>query len=425
MIPFLKKALRRLQARPLLGIPIRAGFIALDRLRGIEPLLPQPANRTSRLGRKERLLLIAEFNPGGIPTVIENIDSWCALSKFRIDVLNLFPQRPGALRIPSEINLDTYDGIIVHCTVAYNVQNLITLDEARPKKIADYKGLKILFKQDEHYKPGLVAEYIGSRGFDGVITMCRPKDLRVFYPEAKVGRAAFVHALTGYVSDNMLGLTYPATDARQVDIGYRGSLQPLSFGRLAWEKREIGDKFIPICRSRGLRCDISSQPEDRINGRGWFDFLGSIKGVLGVESGASIVDFDGLMERSVREFEQRHPDAEFEELFEAVLKPYEGNAYYKAIAPRHFEAAAAKTVQIMYEGDFNGIFQADRHYLALKRDFSNLDSVLERFASPQHRRELTQAAYEEIILNPRYQYQAFIDEVDALAERWFDTAELR
>jgi hypothetical protein len=425
MFTRIKKAVRRLQSDPQLGKPLREALQYVDKLRGVPMPLPVPMPRRTEPERPEKLLFIADYNPQGIPTIIENIESWCALSKFRIDVLNLNPQRPGALRIPDAVDLEAYDGLIIHCTVSYNIRNLITLDEARPQKISHYQGLKIVFKQDEHYKPGLVAEYIGRHDVHGVITMCRPQDVEIFYPPAKTGNPRFMHALTGYVSDNMLGLTYPATDARKIDIGYRGSLQPLSFGRLAWEKREIGDRFIPICQSRGLAYDISSRPEARILGSRWFDFLGGLKGVLGVESGASIVDFDGEVERKVLSFERRHPDEPFEELYESVLRPYENNAYYKAIAPRHFEAAATKTVQIMYEGDYNGIFQAGRHYLALKRDYTNLEAVLAQFLDPAVRRALTERAYEEIIRNPKYQYKAFVDGVDDMAESWFDTSSMR
>lgn len=421
MITKLKKSVRRLQSRPLLGFPLRSALRVADKVRGVPIPLAQEMPRPTPPARPERLLMVTDYNPQGIPTIKENIESWCALSKFRIDILNLHVQRPGAIRIPDDVDLKAYDGLIIHCTVSYNAQNLITLDEARYRKLADYRGLKVIFKQDEHYKTGLIADWIGAHDVHGIITMCRPQDLPVYYPKAKVGDARFIHALTGYVSDGMLGLTYPLTDDRKIDIGYRGSFQPLSFGRLAWEKREIGERFIPICRQFGFTCDISSRPQDRITGSKWFDFLGGIKGVLGVESGASIVDFDGQVERKVKDFELRNPGAPFERLFEEVLKPYEDNAYYKAIAPRHLEAAATKTVQIMYEGDFNGIFKADRHYLSLKRDFSNLDSVVERFRDPRARRELTEAAYEEIILNPQYQYRSFVGEVDALAESWFDT----
>ena len=383
---------------------------------------PRPAKRLRPTTRPERFLFIAFYDPRGISTVSDNVEVWCGTSRFNVDFINLFEGNyPGGLELPPNLDLSSYNGIIIHCTVSYNAFNLQTLDKNLKTKLADYDGLKIIMKQDEHFKTNQVADYIGSRGFHFLITITVPREVRAFYPESAVKDVKFIHALTGYISPEMINLSYPKTDFREVDVGYRGSIQPLSFGRLAYEKKNIGDSFVHICKAHRLSYDISSKWEDRFAGKSWFDFLGRIKAVLGVESGASIVDFDGDIDLKVKEFEKAYPKASFEKLSKKVLEPYENNAYYKMISPRHLEAAATKTVQIMYPGDYSEIFHPERHFLQLNRDLSNAKEVIEKLRDPKIRFELTETAFEEIVMNKKFHYETFVSEIDNQAEDWFDS----
>ena len=52
------------------------------------------------------------------------------------------------------------------------------------------------------------------------------------------------------------------------------------------------------------------------------------------------------------------------------------------ISPRCFEAAALRTLMVMYEGEYAGILEAGRHYVELKRDHSNIDEVVSAIRSP-------------------------------------------
>jgi hypothetical protein len=61
--------------------------------------------------------------------------------------------------------------------------------------------------------------------------------------------------------------------------------------------------------------------------------------------------------------------------------------------------------------------QPGRHYIELRKDFTNFDAVLERFRDPQVRRELTDNAYAELIASGAYDYERFIAGFDeVLAE---------
>jgi spore maturation protein CgeB len=50
----------------------------------------------------------------------------------------------------------------------------------------------------------------------------------------------------------------------------------------------------------------------------------------------------------------------------------------------------------MFRGRFNDILEADRHYLALEDDFSNLDDVLRRLSDLTVRRGIVEEAYAHV-----------------------------
>src|SRR5262249_6743249 len=130
-----------------------------------------------------------------------------------------------------------------------------------------------------------------------ILITCVPEGEREkVYPRSKLGPLQFVPALTGYVSPLLQELDVGPGQCRDLDISYRGSIQPLSVGRLGLEKRKIGYDVARTCAGRGLNLNISSRWEDRITGRAWFDFLGCSKAVLGVESGSNLFDFTGEVE---------------------------------------------------------------------------------------------------------------------------------
>ena len=118
--------------------------------------------------------------------------------------------------------------------------------------------------------------------------------------------------------------------------------------------------------------------------------------------GASIFDFDGEAEKAVLNYQQSNPGAGFEEISKNVLFPYEGNVIHQTITPRCFEAIAYKTVQVLLEGEYNGVLEPWKHYLPLKRDFSNLDKIINFLLEDQELQKIADRAYDEIIHSNLY-----------------------
>lgn len=368
--------------------------------------------------RGMRILLLAHFDPRGLRTINENIAALRKQSRHRYEVCNLFKlfSRGVPLRIPDWISLRTYDAVFIHCTLSYNADDLLTIDTNHHEKLADYRGVKILMKQDETFRVAGLQSWLTIVPVSLILTCLRPEDVPRIYPPSLCPATTFLHTLTGYVSPAMRRLADRRNGDRPIDVGYRGSRQPFSFGRLCYEKWHIGEVFGRICRERGLRHDISSRAEDRYVGHAWYDFLRRCKATLGVESGASIFDFDGSLEKKCEQHLTEHPDADFESVHRLYLAPHENNLRYAQISPRHFEASACRTLQIMYEGEYSGIFTAGRHYLSLQRDLANVDEVLAAFADERTRERITDAAVEEIVMNDRFSYRTFVQCLDDAIE---------
>jgi hypothetical protein len=174
---------------------------------------------------------------------------------------------------------------------------------------------------------------------------------------------------------------------RPIDIGYRGRRPPAAWGGAAQEKYEIAGEFQRRAQDLDLVLDIETDESKRIYGRAWPRFIGRCKAVLGTESGA------------------------------AITNPLDGrDVPYRTISPRHFEAAALRSCQILYEGRYSGILEPMTHYIPLRKDFSNLDEVITAFRSPRLRHELTGNAHRDLVASERLTYGGFIRGFDAELE---------
>ena len=122
--------------------------------------------------RPEMFLLICFYDPAGVSTVPENVAFLQRLSRFSIAVVNLFEHRraDGSLGLSASFNLDRFDGVIVHNSISYNVDNLRCMDADLRTPLAAYSGVKVLMKQDENYRFRELARYMGETGFDLVFT---------------------------------------------------------------------------------------------------------------------------------------------------------------------------------------------------------------------------------------------------------------
>ncbi|MFZ2102302.1 MAG: hypothetical protein WAU86_17230, partial [Oricola sp.] len=222
----------------------------------------------------------------------------------------------------------------------------------------------------------------------------------------------FEQTLTGFVPEELTRLPVPAYQDRPIDVSYRARKLPGWCGAFGQEKWIIGARFSADAESYGLKCDISTAEQDRIYGQKWVEFVANSKAMLGTESGASFIDFSGNIAPAVDQFEATNPNASFEEVRDRFLEERDGEIVIHVISPRCFEAAALRTLMIMYEGEYSGALSANRHYVPLKRDHSNMEEVVAVLRDSKRAGRIIDQAYEEVACSGEWTFAAFIRHFD-------------
>ena len=178
------------------------------------------------------------------------------------------------------------------------------------------------------------------------------------------------------------------------------------------EKAVIGDRFKQLAAGTGLRLDIDTSETGRLYGESWYRFLGRCRAVLGVESGTSYLD---LEDEVSRDYAARLADGRpvtLEALQQGPLGRWDHNFSYRTISPRHFEAAAFRICQVMFEGEYSGVLAPMVHYVPLKKDFSNLEEVIAIIGDDGARGDIVENAHRDLIRSGEYSYQRFVAGVD-------------
>jgi hypothetical protein len=352
------------------------------------------------------MLVLCDYRPYEATTVTDHIDAIRRHSRVSVYVL------PTLGDLPDGLDLEAFDGLIIHYNIIMSDDEY--LSPLSRWRISRYSGVKAAFIQDEYRFVDATVGVMRALGIE-VLFSCVPSDqVDKVYPRSRLPKLAKVaNVLTGYVPDALLAAEVLPYESRTIDVGYRGRRLPPWLGALAQEKVQIAERFVADPATHGLKLDISCDEEDRLYGAAWTDFVGACRAMLGVESGASVFDFDGSIEAAVRNHLAAKPTTPFEELKELYFADLEGRIRLNQISPRSFEAAALGTLMVLYPGEYSGILQPWRHYVPLERDHSNIAQVVETIRDPVRWIEITQQARDEVARSPSYSYQAMVDTVDS------------
>jgi hypothetical protein len=346
-------------------------------------------------------------------TVRDHLESFARHSVARCHYLNLSIRRPPRwlLRVP-------FDLVVFHTSFLSHLRwdpanGARLLERAAP--LRELHATKAALPQDEFLRSAAINEFIEAFSVDVVFSVADASQWPVIYDTVDRDRVRFSTVLTGYLLDQTvarIGDVVRATPERTVDVGYRAFHAPAWLGRHGQLKTAIASVVGPAAYKRGLRVDVSTRPEDTLYGDDWLRFLARSRYTLGVEGGASILDRDGSVRATAERYAATHPSATFDEIEAACFPNRDGELTLTAISPRHLEACAARTCQVLVEGHYNGILQAGTHYLALKRDFSNLEDVLDEMFNAARRAQVVEAAYADVVASGRFTYQAFVRQVE-------------
>jgi hypothetical protein len=315
------------------------------------------------------------------------------------------------LRSSRLLDLGEFDAVAIHYSV------FVSLDEylapAFREALRRYPGLKLQFIQDDYRRVDERAAAARDLGIRVLFTLYPEADIPRVWAERLPG-VTVVSTLAGYVPDNLVGHEVPALRHRAIDVGYRGREMPWSLGRAAVDKVRIGEEFQRRSPAYGLRCDIRWDEDSRLYGGAWERFLAGCRAVLGTESGATITDFDGSVERGVHAYLELHPGAGFEEVSREILALHEGNLPLLVISARMFEAAVLRTPMVLFPGRYSGILEPERHYIPLAEDFSNMDEVAARLRDHAGLSALAERTHREIVESGRYSHRVMVREFDDL-----------
>ena len=337
-------------------------------------------------------------------TVVEHARSFARHSRLGVVELNTHAGFPPALRGVA------FDAVVLHYSLFGT--HRYHLSDAFRAYVRATDAYTVAFFQDEYINCRRRFDFINAHGVDCIYTCLEPDQFDAVY-----GRYTSVptirHTLTGYVSEDLrqAAARLGKSDAeRTIDVGYRGRPLAVYLGRGGQEKELIGRHFAELAAGSGLRLDIEGAEADRLYGDAWHRFVAECRCMLGVESGASAFDLEGEIQAEYRQFAARGVRPSLEQL--ESLRRWDGAISLRTISPRHFEAAAFRVCQVLFEGRYSDVMEPMRHYIPLRKDFSNFADVLRLLRDPEVRRELTENAHRDLIASRRYDYAAFVAEMD-------------
>ncbi len=344
-------------------------------------------------------------------TIRDHLFSFGRYGAHTVSYWNLaVPDAPGYLR------RHRFDVVIFHTiflSARWTPAFFAELAE-RVRWLASVDAVKVALPQDEFIHTDVLCDFINAMGIDVVGSVAPPSEWDKIYKTVDRSRTRFIELLTGYLDEDTLATieTLASEDTeRPVDVCYRAWRAEPWLGRHGFLKTRIADVFALECAARGIRADISTSPDDVVMGDAWFRFLLRSRYTIGVEGGASMLDHDGTLRATTNAYTAAHPDASFDEVEAACFPGRDGELKLFAISPRHLEAAATRTCQVLVEGRYSGLLMPGRHFIELKSDLSNLDSVLKSLGDEQARAAMVDRAYKEVALAPAASYRGFVEAV--------------
>lgn len=341
------------------------------------------------------------------PTVTEHVDSFSQYSQFKIRSVNT------ALGYPTGLSLFSFPVIVLHHTLFW--QKHYPIDKGFHNHLEKSKSsYKIAFFQDEYDCCQQRFTFISKYKIDCIYTLVeQPYWPSAYLKYVKVPK--LVYTLAGYVSEGLLEKAKrfaKPRHIREVDVGYRARQLAVWMGQGSQEKHEIALKFLEHADGSALKLDVKVEEKDRLYGDAWYRFLGNCKACLGVEAGVSIFDLEDEVRLKYEDLSKQEPITSLQQMPKELLDKWEDNVFYRTISPRHFEAAAFRVCQVLYEGKYSGILKPMVHYIPLRKDFSNLKEVIRLLRDEQICEKMTENCYHDLIASGEYSYKNFIQGFD-------------
>jgi hypothetical protein len=188
---------------------------------------------------------------------------------------------------------------------------------------------------------------------------------------------------------------------RPIELGYRADDSPWYLGHT--ERRAIAEYFASNASKLGLSTDISLDHARRFTVPDWAAFLNRCRGQLGTEAGGDFFELTDHTRNAVIAYITERPGATFDDVWERFFRRYEEATPLRIMSSRHVEAAGTRTVQLLFEGRYDGYLEPDIHYIPLKKDFSNAADAIDKFRDRGFCQAVADNAYTLVTAELRYE----------------------
>jgi hypothetical protein len=314
-------------------------------------------------------------------------------SRFYVPLLNYLIKSKAMWNFSEIANYDLI--VLLHSTNADSVLPLSLLESYFKTR----KGKLLVFVGNEYCLMPEKIRFINEVEADFVASQLPKEAATWLYANCSKSKILLVpHAL-----NTSAYKAYRDHDQRKIDIGFIGDRYSLAIGDI--ERTELIEYFLLNDFRPRLEIDIRIGRKLRLPREKYVRFLNSIRGTIGAESGTYYLEQTDKTQKEVEVFLSRYPKATFEDVYDRFFKSYPEQVNGKAISSRHFEPIGTKTCQILLEGRYNDILKPDVHYIAVKKDFSNIDSALEKFSDTAYIKKMIDDTYEYVMENHTYSHR--------------------
>ncbi len=371
---------------------------------GLPEHRPAAGGREPAFSRRPRRVLIAyAMSSTFTSTTLDYLLALKQFSDFQVEYVHVTHDA----RMDFDIN--EFDVVINNYCARLPFEGYIS--KSYEESLLRFRGLKIIAVQDDYDRTASLHRAIRRLGFHVLLTCIQREFWPLAYPSSELPGLKIIQGLTGYMPERLIDCHPPITPLaeRKTMLAYRGRQIGAKYGRLGFDKEEIGRRMIEICDARDIPHNIAMDDGSRIYGDAWFEFLGSSRAMLGSESACNAFDFDGELERQIAEFTALHGRApRYHDMID-VLEPMERYFNVGQISPRVFECALMRTPMVLFRGGYSGAIEPDEHYIPLERDFSNVDSVLASLEDLDLLQKVSDNAYERLVASGRFGYRSLAE----------------
>ena len=280
--------------------------------------------------------------------------------------------------------------------------------------IKDSPSIKIAMPQDERYFSKQLCAWLELFQVDIVFSVLMHKaDAFEKVYKSYSGCAKFFPCLTGYIDKkSLVNPQFDRWNERNYDVIYRAKTLPLWIGRAGQLKKQINDELEKCLSKSELVYDISADVKDTKLGSDWLNFLYDSKLIAGCEAGGSGFDKSGVITQYVNAQIAKGKRPTFDDIDLEFGSQWDGHDFF-VLGPRHLEAAAAGTCQILVEGEYSGVLKPGRHYIPVKHDLSNLCDLISTLDWDKAQ-NIAQYAYDDLVESGKFTYSMFASKIHSV-----------